>query len=74
MSVTGRERAIRPLAVGCANCLHVGGDRGLKTVSVFASATNHRRDPWSYFRDVLDYQAPRSAGDGLSDFAAEYAL
>jgi energy-coupling factor transporter ATP-binding protein EcfA2 len=61
------ERAIRPLAVGRGNWLHVGGDGGLKTASVLlsvcASATRHRLNPWSYLRDVLDQLAARSAGD-----------
>ncbi len=65
------ERAIRPLALGRANWLHVGGDGGLKTASVLlsvcASASRHRLDPWSYLRDVLDHLAVRSAGADLSD-------
>jgi transposase len=65
------ERAIRPLATGRANWLHVGGDGGLKTASVLlsvcASATRHRLNPWSYLRDVLDHLAVRSAGADLTD-------
>ena len=65
------ERAIRPLALGRANWLHVGGDGGLKTASVLlsmcASATRHRLNPWSYLRDVLDHLAVRSAGADLTD-------
>jgi transposase len=65
------ERAIRPLAIGRANWLHVGGDGGLKTASVLlsvcASATRHRLDPWVYLRDVLDHFAARSAAADLSD-------
>jgi transposase len=65
------ERAIRPLAIGRSNWLHVGGDGGLKTASVLlsvcASATRHRLNPWSYLRDVLDQLAARSAGDDVSD-------
>jgi len=42
------ERAIRPIAVGRANWLHVGGDRGSKTAAVLprvcASATRHHLD------------------------------
>jgi hypothetical protein len=49
----------------------VGGDSGLKTASVLlsicASAKRHRLNPWSYFRDVLDHLARRSAGADLSD-------
>jgi hypothetical protein len=65
------ERAIRPLAVGRSNWLHVGGDGGLKTASVLlsvcASATRHRLNPWSYLRDVLDQLAARSANVDVSD-------
>jgi transposase len=63
------ERAIRPLAIGRGNWLHVGGDGGLKTASVLlsvcASATRHYINPWSYLRDVLDQLAGRSAGDDV---------
>jgi transposase len=65
------ERAIRPLAVGRSNWLHVGGDGGLKTaavlLSVCGSATRHRLNPWSYLRDVLDQLAARSADADVSD-------
>jgi transposase len=65
------ERAIRPLAVGRSNWLHVGSDSGLKTASVLlsvcASATRHRLAPWSYLRDVLDQLAARSANADMSD-------
>lgn len=44
------ERAIRPLAIGRGNWLHVGGDRGLPTaavlLSVCASARRHQLNPW----------------------------
>ena len=65
------ERAIRPLATGRSNWLHVGGDAGLKTASVLlsvcASATRHRLNPWSYLRDVLDQLAGRTAGGDVGD-------
>jgi hypothetical protein len=68
------ERAIRPLAIGRGNWLHVGGDGGLKTASVLlsvcASATRHRLNPWSYLRDVLDQLAARSAGGDVGDLLA----
>jgi hypothetical protein len=55
------ERAIRPLTTGRANWLHIGGDGGLATASVLlslcASATRHRLNPWTYLRDVLDHLA-----------------
>ena len=44
---------------------------GLKTASVLlsvcASATRHRLNPWSYLRNVLDQLAGRSAGDDVGD-------
>ncbi|QJX01066.1 IS66 family transposase [Frigoriglobus tundricola] len=65
------ERAIRPLAIGRANWLHVGGDGGLKTASVLlsvcASATRHRLNPWAYLRDVLDLLTVRPDSADLSD-------
>ena len=65
------ERAIRPLAVGRANWLHIGGDGGLKTtavlLSVCASATRHGLNPWSYLRDVFDRLAERPADADMSD-------
>jgi transposase len=65
------ERAIRPLAIGRSNWLHVGGDGGLKTASVLlsvcASATRHCLNPWSYLRDVLDQLASRPSNADFSD-------
>ncbi len=70
-AVAAAERAIRPLAIGRANWLHVGGDAGLKTASVLlsvcASATRHRLNPWSYLREVIDHLAVRPAGADLAD-------
>ena len=65
------ERAIRPLAIGRANWLQIGGDGGLATASVLlsvcASATRHRLNPWSYLRDMLDQLANRPATAGVDD-------
>jgi hypothetical protein len=65
------ERAIRPLAIGRSNWLHIGGDSGLKTASVLlsvcASAIPHRLNPWSYLCDVLGQLAGRSTGNDLSE-------
>jgi len=36
-------------------------------LSVCASATRHRFNPWSNVRDVLDQLAGRSAGGDVSD-------
>ena len=65
------ERAIRPLAIGRSNWLHVGGDGGLKTaavlLSVCGSATRHGLNPWSYLRDVLDQLALRPTNADVGD-------
>jgi len=57
------ERAIRPLAIGRGNWLHVGGDSGLKTASVLlsvcASATRHELNPWAYLADLLTQLADK---------------
>jgi hypothetical protein len=36
-------------------------------LSVCASATRHRLNPWAYLRDVLDQLAGASAGDDAGD-------
>jgi transposase len=57
--------------MGRGNWLHVGGDGGLKTaavlLSVCASATRHRLNPWSYLRDVLHQLAARSTSVDVGD-------
>ena len=69
------ERAIRPLAIGRSNWLHVGGDGGLKTASVLlsvcASAIRRRLNPWSYLRDVLEQLAARPATADVNDLLPE---
>lgn len=59
------ERAIRPLAVGRNNWLHIGGDSGLKTASVLlslcASALRNGLEPWQYFTSTLDALAQKPA-------------
>ena len=69
------ERAIRPLAIGRSNWLHVGGDGGLKTASVLlsvcASAIRHRLNPWSYLRDVLEQLAAPPATADVNDLLPE---
>jgi len=63
------ERAIRPIAVGRANWLQVGGDGGLPTASVLltvcASARRNGIDPWAYLRQVLSALAGRTTGAAL---------
>jgi transposase/uncharacterized coiled-coil protein SlyX len=65
------ERAIRPIAVGRANWLQIGGDGGLPTASVLlsvcASARRHRLDPWVYLKHVLTELPARAAGADLLD-------
>ena len=51
------ERAIRPLAVGRRNWLHLGGNGGLKPtaalLSISASITRQGSNPWVYWKHVL---------------------
>jgi hypothetical protein len=65
------ERAIRPIAVGRANWLQIGGDGGLPTASVLlsvcASARRHRLDPWVFLKHVLTELPARTAGADLAD-------
>jgi len=65
------EQAIRPLAVGRRNWLHVGGDGGLRPAAVLlslaASAKRQRINPWDYFRDVLTALPGRPRGGDVSD-------
>jgi transposase len=65
------ERAIRPVAVGRANWLQIGGDGGLATASVLvslgASVRRNRLDPWAYLTHVLSELATRAVGADHSD-------
>ena len=65
------ERAGRPIAVGRANWLHIGGDGGLGTASVLlsvcASAQRNRLDPWAYLTQLLSELAARAPGSDFSD-------
>jgi hypothetical protein len=65
------ERAIRPVAVGRANWLQIGGNGGLPTasvlVSVCASARRNHQDPWGYLTHVLSVLPNRKAGVDLTD-------
>jgi transposase len=66
-----RVTGIRPLAVGRANWLHIGGDGGLKTASVLlsvcASARRSRLDPWAHLAHVLSELSARAAGNDPHD-------
>ena len=65
------EQAVRPLAVGRRNWLHLGGDGGLRPtavlLSVTASAKRHGVNPWAYLRDLLTELPARRPGADLSD-------
>jgi hypothetical protein len=65
------ERAIRPIAIGRANWLQIGGDGGLATASVLlsicASARRNRLDPWAYLTHVLSELPARAPGADLAD-------
>jgi transposase len=65
------EQAIRPLAVGRRNWLHIAGDGGLRSgavlLSVAASAKQHHVNPWDYVKHILTELPARPAGSDLSD-------
>jgi transposase len=65
------ERAIRPIAVGRANWLHIGGDGGLATASVLlsvcAGARRQGLDLWAYLTHVLAEVPARATGSDLAN-------
>jgi transposase len=65
------EQAIRPLAIGRKNWLHLGGDGGLRPtavlLSVTASVKRHGINPWVYLKDVLAELSARPPGTDLAD-------
>ncbi len=65
------EQAIRPLAIGRRNWLHLGGDGGMKPTAVLlsmaASAKRHAVNPWDYFKHVLTELPARPPNADLSD-------
>jgi transposase len=65
------ERAIRPLAIGRKNWLHLGGDGALYPtavlISVTASVRRHGLDPWAYLKHVLTELPARSPVINLTD-------
>jgi hypothetical protein len=65
------EQAIRPLAVGRANWLHIAGDGGLQPAAVLlslaASTKRHRLNPWEYFKHLLTELPARPPTANLSD-------
>ena len=52
------ERAMRPIAVGRKNWLHLGSDAGGRTAAILLSVTQSAQgsglESWAYLRDVLD--------------------
>lgn len=65
------EQAIRPLAVGRRNWLHLGGDGGLQPtavlLSICASIKRQGINPWAYLKHVLMELPTRIPGADLSD-------
>jgi hypothetical protein len=65
------EQAIRPLAVGRRNWLHLGGDGGLKPtavlLSIAASVKRERINPWAYLKHVLTELPSRPPSTDLTD-------
>jgi transposase len=64
------EQAIRPLAVGRRNWLHIAGDGGLASaavlLSIAASAKRHQVNPWIYVKDLLTQLPARTPDADLS--------
>jgi transposase len=65
------EQAVRPLAVGRNNWLHIGGDGGLRATAVLlslaASVKRHEINPWAYLTQVLTQLPSRRPGADLTD-------
>jgi transposase len=65
------EQAIRPLAVGRRNWLHIAGDGDLKSaavlLSVAASTKRHALNAWTYVKHLLTELPARTAGSDLTD-------
>jgi hypothetical protein len=65
------EQAIRPLAVGRRNWLHVAGDGGLRPTAVLlslaASVKRHGVNPWAYLKHVLTELPARRSGADLTE-------
>jgi transposase len=65
------EQALRPIAVGRRNWLHIGGDGGLRPAAVLlsmaAGAKRHRLNPWEYFKHLLTELPARPPNADLSD-------
>lgn len=72
------EQAIRPLAVGRRNWLHIAGDGGLSSaavlLSITASAKRHRVNPWSYVKHLLAELPARTPDADLTDLLPDVWL
>jgi len=59
------ERALRPIAVGRKNWLHLGSDKGGRTAAVLMSLVQSSQamkiEPFAYLRDVLERVSTRPA-------------
>ena len=65
------EQAIRPLAVGRRNWLHIAGVGGLRSAAVLlslvASIKRNAVPPWDYLKHLLTELPSRTAGADLTD-------
>jgi len=65
------EQALRPLAIGRNNWLHIGATGGLQPAGVLlslaASAKRQRVNPWDYFKSVLTELPARPPNADLTD-------
>jgi hypothetical protein len=72
------EQALRPLAVGRRNWLHIAGDGGLKSaavlLSVAASAKRHQVNAWAYVKHLLTELPGRRPDADLTDLLPDVWL
>jgi transposase len=72
------EQAIRPLAVGRRNWLHIAGDGGLASaavlLSIAASAKRHHVNPWTYVKDLHTQLPARTPQADLTDLLPDIWL
>jgi transposase len=65
------EQAIRPLAIGRNNWLHIAADGGMTPAAVLlslaASAKRHGVNPWDYFKHILNELPARPPDADLTD-------
>jgi transposase len=65
------EQAIRPLALGRRNWLHIAGDGGLTSaavlLSIAATVKRHGLNPWVYIKYLLSTMAARPPDADCSD-------